>query len=180
MAMQRTRHVVDVLHALPPSQQTGKNQATSSKTEQQAKGARIVPLPAPSTTVFKEGEFVQVGRVAGAFGVRGEVRVEISTDSPKQRYGKKGNTLYLRAPAPEGLLARMQQGGAKEQGMLKVTTVSAKVQVLGKGVEAWLVTLQEITDRTQAEALLDYTIWFPSAAREALRDPDEFWVQELA
>lgn len=38
-----------------------------------------------------QGEFVEVGTIQGAFGIKGEVRIEISTDSPKSRFGKPGN-----------------------------------------------------------------------------------------
>ena len=45
-----------------------------------------------SRTVFVvcQGEFVELGVVVAAHGVKGEVKVDISTDSPKQRFGKKG------------------------------------------------------------------------------------------
>jgi ribosomal 30S subunit maturation factor RimM len=34
--------------------------------------------------------------------------------------------------------------------------------------------------RSQAEQLQSYTVHIPVAERERLRDPDEFWVQDLA
>lgn len=71
-----------------------------------------------------QGEFVEVGTVAGAFGVNGEVRVKISTDNPSQRFAKRGNTLFLRAPKAGGLMSRTQTGG-EEQGMIKVGSIKS-------------------------------------------------------
>lgn len=42
-----------------------------------------------------------------------------------------------------------------------------------------ITQVAELDDRSQAEQLLDYTIHIPLADRETLRDPDEFWVQDL-
>ena len=42
-------------------------------------------------------------------GIKGEVKVTLTTDSPKQRFGKAGTKLYLRAPVQKGgLLAKKE------------------------------------------------------------------------
>lgn len=47
-------------------------------------------LTSRTVVVVCQGEFVELGVVVAAHGVKGEVKVDISTDSPKQRFGKKG------------------------------------------------------------------------------------------
>lgn len=155
--------------------------AAAEPQQSSTKGAKVVPLPKPSTVVYEEvrvadsqhqriqlcqlshmrfawphvdplhnhdayiwlqGEFVEVGRVSGAFGVRGEVRVEISTDNPRARFGMKGNRLFLRAPQPEGLLARMQ--AASEPPMIQVCSGvgSCMVHGFGKNCTAFCMKIQ--------------------------------------
>ncbi len=62
----------------------------------------------------------------------------------------------------------------------QVTTSSAKIRVLPRGEEAWVVQFRELSDRSQAEQLLNWTLHIPAGERERLRSPDEFWVQDLA
>lgn len=40
---------------------------------------------------YDQGEFVELGTIVSAHGIRGEVKVEISTDDPKKRFGQAGN-----------------------------------------------------------------------------------------
>ena len=60
--------------------------------------------------MLMKGEFVELGEIKGVHGVRGEVKVNLTTDSPKQRFGKSGTKLYLKAPVQKGgLLARKEE-----------------------------------------------------------------------
>ena len=58
-----------------------------------------------------------------------------------------------------------------------MTTEGFKVQVVAEGKEGWILKLKEVQDRDQADTLRQYTIVLPTAARERLRDPDEFYAQ---
>ena len=37
-----------------------------------------------------QGQFVELGEIRAAHGIKGEVKVDVATDSPKQRFGKAG------------------------------------------------------------------------------------------
>lgn len=39
-----------------------------------------------------QGELVELGVIKAAHGIKGEVKVEVATDSPRQRFGKAGTT----------------------------------------------------------------------------------------
>ncbi|PNW85551.1 hypothetical protein CHLRE_03g191950v5 [Chlamydomonas reinhardtii] len=124
---------------------------------------------------FDEASYVEVGRVTGAHGVRGELRVEPSTDQPAKRF-KAGSKLYLLPPAAQGLAARAIPQALT---LAPVTSRGAKVRPLGKGEEAWLVALDEVGSRTQAEQLRGHLLYVAASDREALRDPDEFYVTDI-
>ncbi|KAF5833523.1 hypothetical protein DUNSADRAFT_10174 [Dunaliella salina] len=128
-----------------------------------------------SDVLYKEGDFVEVGTVKGAFGIVGELRIDISTDNPKQRF-RKGAKLYLQPPKPTGLLV---QTLPKEQPLYQVVVQSSKVRILPKGQQMWLLKSGEVADRNTAEQLTGYRVLIPLSQREQLKDPDEFWVQDL-
>ncbi|KAG2448148.1 hypothetical protein HYH02_006733 [Chlamydomonas schloesseri] len=127
------------------------------------------------TLPFDEASYVEVGRVTGAHGVRGELRVEPSTDEPARRF-KAGSKLYMLPPAAQGLAARANPQALT---LVPVTSRGAKVRPLGKGEEAWLVALDVVTSRTQAEQLRGHLLYVAASDREALRDPDEFYVTDI-
>lgn len=98
-------------------------------------------------------DLIQVGRVAGAFGVRGEVRITSFTAEPsalldyrdlKREDGSAGLTLLSGRPAKGGVVARAR----------------------------------EIETREQAEALRGLKLFIP---RSSLPEPDEdeFYVTDL-
>ena len=96
---------------------------------------------------------ILVGQVAGAFGVRGEVKITAFTEDPLNLLTYK--TLQ------------------RQDGALALTLVSgraAKGQVIGRA--------KEVTTREQAEALRGLKLYLP---REALppADEDEFYLADL-
>jgi 16S rRNA processing protein RimM len=67
---------------------------------------------------------LQIGRVAGAFGVRGEVRITTFTEDPmalaryrdlKRRDGEPGLTILSARPTKGGVIARAREIETKEQ-----------------------------------------------------------------
>ncbi|KAG2487955.1 hypothetical protein HYH03_013534 [Edaphochlamys debaryana] len=140
------------------------------------------PPPAPlshglvATLPMSEGEYVEVGRVLGPHGVKGEVRLEVTSDDPGQRF-KAGSRLFLMPPA-----AALAPGARADPGapvLIQVTARGGKVRPLGKGEDAWIVALEGVTDRNQAEALRGFTLLTAAADRSPLRDPDEFYVTDI-
>ena len=99
-------------------------------------------------------DLIQVGRVAGAFGVRGEVRITSFTADPaalldyrdlKREDGAPALTLLAGRPAKGGIVARAK----------------------------------EIETREQAEALRGLKLFIPRSALPETEDEDEFYVTDL-
>jgi 16S rRNA processing protein RimM len=98
-------------------------------------------------------KLIQLGRVAGAFGVRGEVRITAYTEDP------------LSLLAYKALL--------REDGSPALTLTSGRA---AKG--GLIVRAKEVETREQAEGLRGLKLFFP---REALPEPeeDEFYYADL-
>lgn len=96
---------------------------------------------------------VLLGRIAGVFGVRGEVRIESWTDPPRA-------------------ILRYQPWLLRHRDSERAI-IGVKGRDAGRGIVA---TLPEITDREQAHALIGAELWVP---REALPPPaagEYYWI----
>ncbi|CAM3776079.1 ribosome maturation factor RimM [Kibdelosporangium persicum] len=101
---------------------------------------------------------VVVGRVAKAHGIRGELAVDVRTDSPEQRF------------APGAVVAaRLRDGSSRP---LTLATIRAHGERL-------LVTFDEVPDRTAAESLRGALLLADTDALPPTDDPDEFYDHEL-
>jgi 16S rRNA processing protein RimM len=101
-------------------------------------------------------EFIAVGRIGPARGVRGEVFVEPWTDVPDERF------------APGAVLRT-------EPGAIGPLTVEATNTAGGKVV----VRFAGVTDRAGAQALRGTELLIAAADRPPLTDPDEFYDTDL-
>lgn len=104
-------------------------------------------------------DWVEIGRIVAAQGLKGEVRVYPSSDFP-ERFLEPG-LRWLRCPhssTPEPI--QLLQGRLLE------------------GREIYVLRLQGIGNRTQAEALRGCTLLVSSQERPALAE-DEFYVADL-
>ncbi|SMD21166.1 ribosome maturation factor RimM [Kibdelosporangium aridum] len=101
---------------------------------------------------------VVVGRVAKAHGIRGELAVDVRTDSPEQRF------------APGAVVAARLRDGTS-----RPLTLSA-VRAHG---ERLLVFFDEVPDRTAAESLRGALLLADTDALPPTDDPDEFYDHEL-
>jgi 16S rRNA processing protein RimM len=113
-------------------------------------------------------EWIEVGRVARAHGVRGEVRVVPDSDNP-DRFSS-GSVLHGR-PARQGVAG----GRSPERAKLTVAAVR------GDG-DFPIVAFEEIHDRTDAEGLRGYLLEVESGDLPVLGE-DEFYpfdLQDLA
>jgi 16S rRNA processing protein RimM len=101
---------------------------------------------------------VVVGRVAKAHGIRGELAVDVRTDSPEQRFAV-------------GIVvaARLRDGSSKP---LTFATIRPHGERL-------LVTFDEVPDRTAAESLRGALLLADTASLPPNEDPDEFYDHEL-
>ncbi|WP_216208820.1 ribosome maturation factor RimM [Amycolatopsis aidingensis] len=102
---------------------------------------------------------VVVGRIAKAHGVRGEVAVEVRTDSPELRF------------APDTVLTARSRRGESQQ-----LTVTAARQHTGGRL---LVRFAEAPGREPAEALRGLLLFADTADLPAIEDPDEFYDHQL-
>lgn len=105
-----------------------------------------------------------VGRIVKSHGIRGEVVVDIRTDSPEERF-VPGATLLVRAPHRH----------ADATTLPAQLTIAAARQHSGR----LLVCFDTITDRTAAEALRGCHLLVDSANLAPLEDDDEFYDHEL-
>ncbi len=99
-------------------------------------------------------DLIQVGRVAGAFGVRGEIRITSFTAEPL-------------ALAEYGVLLR-------EDGSPGLTLTTARVVKGGVVARA-----REVETRDQAEALRGLKLFIPRERLPPPEDEDEFYVADL-
>lgn len=104
-------------------------------------------------------EWLEIGKIVGVQGLKGEVRIYPNTDFP-ERFEDPG-TRWLLHP-----------GGAKPEPI----ELQSGRYLTGKGLYA--VTFAGISDRTQAEALRDCRILVPVSDRPTL-EPGEFHVADL-
>ncbi|MFD1191741.1 MULTISPECIES: ribosome maturation factor RimM [Phenylobacterium] len=97
---------------------------------------------------------LQIARVAGAFGVRGEIRISTFTEDP------------LALAAYKTLL--------RQDGSHGLTITSARVAKGGVVARA-----KEVADRDQAEALRGLKLFIPRDALPPPEDEDEFYLADL-
>ncbi|WP_346055896.1 ribosome maturation factor RimM [Amycolatopsis dongchuanensis] len=101
---------------------------------------------------------VVVGRVAKSHGVRGELAVDVRTDSPEERFA-----------AGAVLTARHRDGRTRE------LTIAAARPHSGR----LLVTFEQIRSREEADAVRGVLLLADTADLPPTDDPDEFYDHEL-
>jgi 16S rRNA processing protein RimM len=102
-------------------------------------------------------EYVVVGRIGRAHGLRGEVSVEPRTDEPERRF------------APGAVLGAMG----------RVTWSSLTVVASRTHQGRLLVSFEEIVDRTSAESARGTELTVVVDADESPEDPEEFYDHQL-
>jgi 16S rRNA processing protein RimM len=103
--------------------------------------------------------FLEIGKVVGAQGLKGEVRVYPSTDFP-ERFLEAGQRWLLKPGQQEPQTVKLLHGRYLD----------------GKGL--YVIQLANVSDRTQAEALKDAKLLVLESDRPLL-DDDEFHVADL-
>jgi len=104
---------------------------------------------------------VVVGRIGKPHGLRGEVTVDVRTDEPERRFAR-GST--LRAEPPPGSASSLR----------RVTVAASRWHQ-----SVLLVTFEELSDRTAAEAARGIVLHASIPAGESPEDPDEFYDHQL-
>jgi 16S rRNA processing protein RimM len=120
--------------------------------------------PDVGDTPAMPADAVEVGRVMGAWGIKGGIRVKPFAADPQALFSSK--RWYVQPPEAVGPRGR---GAAALPALLKV--VSAKEQ--GDGVVA---TAQELPDRNAAEALQGARIFVSRASFPTPDDGEFYWV----
>lgn len=106
-----------------------------------------------------EAAWLEVGRIVGAQGMRGEVRIYPNSDFP-ERFLQPGRRWLRRSPTSEVEAVELVHGRL----------------VQGKGL--YVVQFEEIRDRTSAENLSNAMLLVPESDRPAL-EAGEFFVADL-
>lgn len=113
-------------------------------------------------------DLVELGRVAGAYGIKGWIRVHpYSTDSDTLLQAK---VWWIKAPAP------VVAAGALSSAVPSFTQVQVSHSRIHGG--HIVAVLASVADRTAAEALKGYTVWV-SRSDFASTEPDEYYWVDL-
>lgn len=131
--------------------------------------------PHVKQTAWKRGEFVEVGVVGTAHGVRGGVNVQPFTDEPAKRFNIKGNRLWLQRPPVKGLVRQADDTSV----LNKVTVQWGRPVPQANNRQKWVVKFDEVNDRNQAQTLQGQLILLAIQDRQHLRGSREFYVQDL-
>jgi 16S rRNA processing protein RimM len=117
-------------------------------------------MPAPVTG--RAGELL-VGVVVRAHGLRGELGVEVRTDSPEERFAPGARLTARRAGFPD----------------VTLTVGSVRPHAVAGSQGRLLVTFDEVPDRTAAEDFRRARLLVEAASLAPTDDPDEFHDHEL-
>lgn len=110
---------------------------------------------------------VEVGRVAGAWGVKGGIKVRPLSPDPQALLGSR--RWYLRPPADGGPTPRPGADRAPPPAWLKLTTVRRQ----GEHVVAMA---QDLDQREQAEALKGLRVFVARSSFPSTADDEFYWV----
>ena len=115
-----------------------------------------------STTVAVPEDLVELGRVTGAYGLRGWVKIQPHAAGSSALL--KARAWWLRRPAVPARADRPASAWQVE--VLKSRTQGSTI----------VGSLQGISDRDQAERLRGCTIWVSRASFPATEDDEYYWV----
>lgn len=112
-----------------------------------------------------------VARVGRPHGIRGEVTVEVRTDSPEQRF-VPGAVLEVTAPGRSAARGRLPAAAAGPRPPVRVTVSGARDH---NGI--LLLSFAEVADRDAAEALRGALL--ESEVADAPQEPDAWYDHQL-
>eukprot|EP00892_Ulva_mutabilis_P003998 jgi/Ulvmu1/1970/UM012_0132.1 len=124
------------------------------------------------STEWNDDDYVEVGTLGRAHGIKGEVIVGLSTSSPDERFGRPGKR-YIQAPPAQGAFVTRQAEPPRE------VHLTGGRKHITKGNQVWLLRFEECPDRDTAETLRNYRVLIHKNDREALTDSDEFYSNDL-
>lgn len=139
--------------SLKPQAEPEKTQSSSRRRSKPAKQKSSRPAPSLPPN------FIAIGKIVGAQGLRGEVRIYPESDFP-ERFLEPGERWLLRPGETTAQSIQLLHGRYLD----------------GKGL--YVLELEGIDDRNQAEALRDAKLLVPESDRPPLED-DEFHVMDL-
>ncbi|NLC36268.1 MAG: ribosome maturation factor RimM [Alcaligenaceae bacterium] len=115
-----------------------------------------------SATAAAPQDLVELGRISGAYGVRGWVKIQPHAAGSAALL--KSRTWWLRRA-----VAPAQAADASEAWQVEVSKSRTQGSTIVGG-------LQGIADRTQAEKLRGCTVWVPRSAFPTADDNEYYWV----
>lgn len=121
------------------------------------------PLPADGEPIDWPLDAVEVGRISGAWGIKGGIKVQPFSSDPQALFSSKR---WFVAPAPDA--ASPRSGSPR---LLRV------IQAREQG-DAVVATVQDISDRDSAQALNGWRVHVPRSSFPT-PDSDEFYWIDL-
>jgi len=125
------------------------------------------PLPAGSDPLAKPADAVEVGRVLGAWGVKGGIRVKPFSSDPQALFSSK--RWFIEPSA----VSVQRPAGAKSASPLPRLLSVEQARVQGDVVVA---TAQELADRDTAQALTGARIFVSRASFPTPASDEFYWV----
>ena len=119
----------------------------------------LMPFPADPTLEGPDTDWLTIGKVVAAQGMKGELKVYPESDFP-ERFTTPGQRWLLRPGQAEPEGVQLLKGRAIDH----------------KGL--YIIQLQGVCDRTQAEALKNATLLVPASDRPPLGE-DEYHLHDL-
>ncbi|NVY96988.1 ribosome maturation factor RimM [Lactobacillus sp. DCY120] len=108
---------------------------------------------------MKQENYLRVGRIINTHGLKGELKIQVITDSPQERFAPQ-TRLYLHQP----------QGS---------TYLPVEVQKARPQLKFWLVQLNQITDLTTAEKYKNWELMIVQADLPPLSEKQYYYHQIL-
>jgi len=114
---------------------------------------------------LEEGGWLEIGTIVSAHGIKGELKVLSSTDFPQERFLEGGTRYLWRHPKVEPSL----------EDDLEPVELKGRP---GPGKDMFLITLEDVKDRTTAQSYRGYRLFVPADDLPEMEEGD-FHVTDL-
>ncbi|WIA32139.1 hypothetical protein OEZ86_002989 [Tetradesmus obliquus] len=150
--------------------------------EEEEPVSKVAKIPGGQTSIqFTPDDFVEVGVISRAHGIRGEVKVQLTTDEPRKRLGTPNRRLWLQAGTGRGTGAAAGSSSSSQMLQRLIVESGRVARPASKDRRAeWAVKFREVANRDQAELLAGSKLLLALCDRESSpRGRDEFFITDL-
>jgi 16S rRNA processing protein RimM len=135
-----------------------------------APGAAAAPAVPPAMPQ----DAVEVGRVAGAWGVKGGIKVKPFAAAPQALFSTK--RWYLQAPEPVGAAGAKRRERAAAAASPDAWPVLLRIVTAREQGDGVVATAQDLEDRDAAEALAGARVFVPRSSFPTPAADEYYWV----